>query len=194
MGPNSKHFASQKLFNRPALSIIMKIKRGVEVILILFFTLAILVFALLFARAASPREIDDIHPNIFCEGEYVEWSDILWVIPKYQNVGISENKTWCKEILAMNKTLGMHGIYHTYEEFNSNIDQTYLDEGINEFKKCFGYPPTMFKPPQLEINEQNKKLVESRGMKIKTKLNQAQHKVYHCENSGEISNLLLNFI
>jgi len=62
----------------------------------------------------------------------------------------------------------LHGVYHTYKEFETDKDQDYLQEGIDEFKTCFGYEPEIFKPPQLKISKANKKLIKENNMTLKT--------------------------
>ena len=159
-------------------------KKGIKVFLIILFLLILILFLI---RLISPREIDDVTPGISCENEkeYIEKSEYLWVIPNFQGNKISENPEWCKEILSLNKTLGMHGIKHTYREFKrENISQEELEEGMKIFEECFGYKPKDFKYPQLRYNKENKKLLEENGLKIRTKFSQFTHKVYHCDNGG----------
>ena len=168
-------------------------KKTLKIILIIVFSLLVLWFLI---RLISPREIDDVTPGIPCENEkkYIEKSEILWIIPFGDNFLISENKTWCNEILAMNKTLGLHGIYHTYHEFElKNISQEELNFGIREFEKCFGYAPKLFKPPYLHLNKQNKDLIKQNNLILKYRFNQAIHKVYHCNNSGTLNNKIINW-
>ena len=148
-------------------------------ILILFFLIFII-------RLVSPVEIDDVTPGIPCEQKYLEKSDVLWIIPNFQDSPIVENQTWCNEILKLNKTLGLHGYKHTYQEFgNETISQEDLKKAIFLFEICFEQTPTMFKPPQLEMREQNKKMIKDSGLKIKTRFNQVIHKVYHCNDTSE---------
>ena len=146
-------------------------------ILIIIFVLVLVIFSI---RLLSPREIDDITPDFFCAEELLEKADILFVIPKFNNTLISENPEWCEYILNLNKTLGLHGVYHTYREFEVDRNQTYLQEGIDEFKICFGYEPELFKPPQNRISKNNKKLIKENNMKLKTIPNKIIHKIYHC--------------
>ncbi|NCN86521.1 DUF2334 domain-containing protein [archaeon] len=159
-------------------------KRG-EVILTIILGLLIL---LVLARLTTPREIDDINPNWTCEGNYLQKADIIWVTPLKNNVPISNNQTWCEEILAMNKTIGMHGIYHSYHEFKYFVNETELQKGKEIFNDCFGYEPTLFKPPYLRLSLENKKLLEQNNLTIKWIWNQNIHKVYHCENTGVFPN------
>ena len=89
-----------------------------------FFTIIIiLILSLYTIRKLSKTELDDVNPTIPCEEELIKKSDILWVIPLYENISINQYKEWCNNLLALNKTLGLHGIYHTYEEFNQKIIQ-----------------------------------------------------------------------
>jgi len=80
----------------------------------------------------------------------------------FQNKSISEDKDWCEYILSLNKTLAIHGVYHTYKEFEIGRDEEYLREGMKIFYDCFGFYPKEFKAPQLAINHANKKLVKKR--------------------------------
>src|SRR3989344_1298319 len=157
-------------------------KKSIKIILI---CLGIMILVWFLIRLISPREIDDVSPEIPCEKKYLEKSDVLWIIPFYENYSISKNQNWCREILSLNKTLGMHGISHSYWEFKrENISQEELNFGIQEFEKCFGYKPKIFKPPYLRINKENRALIMENNLKLKSKFNQDIHKVYHCNNSG----------
>ena len=160
-------------------------KTILKISLIIIFLLILILF---FIRLLSPREIDDIHPLRECEKEYIAKADVLWIIPLYENISISENQEWCKEILAMNKSLGMHGIKHTYNEFLENISNQEIQNAIQEFEKCFDYKPEMFKPPHLRITKENRKLIKENNLKLKYRANQLIHKVYHCQNSGTFDN------
>lgn len=159
-------------------------KTRLKIILIALISILIIWFLI---RLVSPREIDDISPGISCENEknYIEKSEYLWVIPNFQGNKISEDPEWCKEILSLNKTLGMHGVKHTYREFKrENISREELQEGIEIFEKCFGYKPKNFKYPQLRYNQENRKLLKENNLKIRTKFSQFTHRVYHCDDAG----------
>jgi len=154
--------------------------------------LSIILFLFLL-RLANSREIDDVSPGIYCEKEYLEKSDTLWVIPKFENNSIADNVEWCNSILELNKTIGLHGVYHNYREFDMKIDDAYLKNGIRDFEKCFGYKPKEFKAPQLSINGNNVNLVETEGMKVRGWMHQITHKVYHCSNTGLFSNRFIDW-
>ncbi len=143
-------------------------------------------------RLYNPRELDDVSPKIECENELLEKSDILWIIPLYGNISIFENKTWCNRILSLNKTLGMHGVYHTYKELDIDRNKEYIELGINAFENCFGFKPTIFKPSHLAISSNNKLIIKDNNLKLYGKLNQLTHKVYHCEDTGRFSNKIID--
>jgi len=160
--------------------------------LILLLIIPTLILTLFLIRSISPKEIDDISPEIPCEKEYLEKSNILWVIPKFNNKSVSENPSWCQEILNLNKTLGLHGLTHEFYEFNKTQNPEYLQEAINIFEQCFGTKPIMFKPPQLKISKENKELIKNNNLKLKLNFNQIIHKVYHCGDTGKFSNRIVD--
>jgi predicted deacetylase len=160
---------------------------GVGLAIIVF-----LLFTLFLVRAFSHIEIDDVSPMIDCEENLIEKSSILWVIPKFEGIPISEDKEWCSYILSLNKTIGLHGVYHTFEEFNQEHEGEYLQEGIKIFEECFGYSPTMFKPPQLKISPENSKLIKENNLILKLETNQITHKVYHCGDYGKKRNWIID--
>ncbi len=160
---------------------------------IILIILASIIITLFFSRVLSLKEIDDVHPDIPCYDDPLEKVDVLWVIPLYNDNPISHNPEWCANILALNKTIGMHGVYHQpYKEFQETRNQEYLDRGIQEFEKCFGYPPEIFKPPQLRINKENRQLVKENNLGLKWIFNQFTHKVYHCNDSGPVKNSFID--
>jgi hypothetical protein len=159
------------------------------IILILF----ILTLILIIIRGITQKQLDDVSPEIPCEQELMEKADVLYVIPKFNNKSIAENMEWCKQILSLNKTLAMHGVYHTYKEFVTDRDADYLQEGIDEFEKCFGKRPDRFKPPQLEISRESENILKSR-MQLDFYFNEIFHKVYHCSDTGKVSNNFIDWI
>ena len=144
-------------------------------------------------RFISPTEIDDVTPGINCPEISIYNPDILYVIPDYNNNPISENKEWCNYILSLNKTLGLHGITHSYREFfYKNISQEELNFGISEFEKCFNKTSKTFKAPQLDISKGNKQLIKKNNLKLRRSFHQITHKVYHCNDSSKPSNKIIN--
>ncbi len=150
-------------------------------------------FILLLIRAFSAKQLDDVSPEIPCQEKLLENSDILYIIPLFNNQSIAENKEWCSYILSLNKTLGMHGVYHAYQEFLEDRDKEYVQRGMIEFEKCFNITPKYFEPPQLAISKNNKVLVESLMIRHGY-FQQITHKVYHCNNSGKYPNWLIRVI
>jgi predicted deacetylase len=151
---------------------------GIITIIILT-AIIILTIIILVHRKVSHREVDDVHPEIPMSKEIFDDSKWLWVIPLYAGKPISDYKNWCEKIKKSEKFLGMHGVKHTFDEFNRDVTPEYVQDGMDEFKRAFGYYPKYFKAPKLHITKNNKKIVKDKGMKIKGRLNQLLHKVYH---------------
>ncbi len=155
------------------------------------YIIILLLLILFIIRLISPKEMDDLHPNIECPEIDKYNANIIWVIPLYQGEPISNNSKWCESISLLNKSIGMHGVYHSYKEFGETKNSEYLEKGINEFEMCFNSYPEMFKPPQLEVNFENKELLKKNNLRLKNKFNQVIHKVYHCNDSGKIPNKII---
>jgi hypothetical protein len=168
-------------------------KIGVILILLGVVILFLLVDGVLM-RAVSARQVDDFSPQIYCSQEITNKSEILMVIPLYNNISIAENKTWCEQTLRLNKTLGMHGVYHSYNEFLEPRDLEYIKRGMEEFKKCFGYYPRVFEAPQLALNRENRELISSFNMTVNHYGFNALHKVYHCSDTGKFKNRIVDKI
>jgi len=164
----------------------MKKRRG-ESLRWLVVLIPLIFLAIIAVRNFSGASLDDVNPNIPCEEDLLKKSDILYVIPLYERKSIADNKEWCNKILSFNKTLRMHGVYHTYQEFLEDKNSEYLEKGIVEFEKCFGEKPAAFKPPQWKISKNNKKLIKDK-MKLITISEAIFHRVYHCSDTGKYSN------
>jgi len=149
-----------------------------------------LIVCLFLIRLVLPSQIDDVTPGIPCEDYLLEKSDVLYVIPLFENKSIAEDREWCEKTLSLDKELAMHGVYHTWKEFDENRDAEYLQRGIEEFEKCFGFAPERFKPSQIIISDSNARLVLN-SMELDLRWNQIFHKVYHCNDSGLYPNWLI---
>lgn len=161
-----------------------------KLIYLIAFLVVLIVFILFLVRALGSRELDDVSPGIECSAELIEKSDVLWVVPKFEGKEISSE--WCSSILKLNKTIGMHGVYHTYQEFATERSEDYFNEGVLVFENCFSFKPTLFKPPQLAISSSNKQMISSRGLEVKSWFNQITHKVYHCSDTGKFKNWMID--
>lgn len=168
-------------------------KKGLKVFVIICVLILFLTGYIFFARMTLGREIDDVSPAIYCESELIVKSDVLWVIPLYENESISEDIGWCDYIKSLNKTLGMHGVEHSYREFGVLRNEEYIQRGIDAFEECFGYTPRRFKAPQIDLNEGNIELLEDMGFDVKGNINQVMHKVYHCSDTGKLSNKFIEW-
>ena len=167
-----------------------KVIRRITLILAVIFSLILIIFLI---RLINPVELDDLTLGIPCEQSLINKADVLWVITKFNGISIAENRSWCQQIRGLNKTVGMHGVMHEYNEFRTDRAAAYLDEGMNDFEQCFGFRPTMFKPPQLNVSKNNIELIENNGMEIKSVFNQITHKVYHCNDSDIIKNRIIDW-
>ncbi len=171
----------------------MNITKFRSVLIIVVILIVGIVGSLELVRLASPRWIDDVSPGIQCDQSLLEKSDVFFVIPKFNNQSIAENKTWCNYILQMNKTLVMHGIYHTYNELFYERDNAYFQEGIDAFEPCFGFVPKEFKPSHLAISDKNRALIGSK-MKVDGYFEDILHKTYHCNDTGIIPNNIVDLV
>ena len=156
------------------------VKKNIAKMILL--ALVILLVVLFLIRLFSEKHLDDVNPLILCDEDLLNKADIFYIIPIFENMRISDNKDWCEKILSYNKTLGLHGVYHTYEEFAIDRSEEYLQEGAEIFKECFGYYPERFKTPQLTISEDNKNLLKNKYI-IDTWFTTRFHKQYHCGDS-----------
>ncbi len=113
----------------------------------------------------SPLIVDDIYPSNSCDG-LLQKADILYVIPNLGGEDISNSKKWCNYIKSLNKTLGLHGITHSYHEFDYSLNQEEISLAIKMFEGCFGEKPSLFRPPYNRISKDNQKIVESLNMTV----------------------------
>ena len=167
-----------------------KIRKILPHVLLILFIILICIFL---TRLISEKQLDDVNPQIQCNQHLLDKADVYYIIPIFNNKSIADNPGWCEQIKAKNKKLALHGVYHTYKEFNTDRDQEYLDKGIQAFQKCFNQTPAMFKPSQIKISKNNKKLIKNNNLKLNYYLNEILHKSYHCENSGKFSNKFIDF-
>jgi len=141
------------------------------------------VYIIVLSRALAHHEIDDLHPLLISpDHPDVLRSKYLWVIPMYMGAPISNYPNWVarvKRLRSDGKIIGLHGVRHQDAEFGQELSDEYIDSGIQEFQKAFGFYPRYFKAPQLILSKKNRKKLEDRGLKIKHKVNQVLHTVYH---------------
>ena len=151
------------------------------------YLMIVLFSALFLMRLFSPRELDDVHPSLHCPVEIAR-SDVLWVIPLFKNDSIADHLDWCSSMRALHKTLELHGVYHTYEEFAGNVSADAFAQAVVAFHTCFGLLPTRFKPPQLAYSRVNDGLLKQYSLIRHGFWHQLTHKVYHCEDTGTFPN------
>ncbi len=149
---------------------------------ILIVVIAVAVFLVMLLVSRDPLIVDDVHPGNFCD-TLLQKADVLYVIPLQGNEPISNDEAWCAKIRSLNKTLGMHGVRHTYHEFNEEVSQEEISEGIQIFEACFKKKPSMFRPPYNLISKQNKEKVEALKISVYNK-RFFEHPYCHCDPQG----------
>lgn len=171
----------------------MKIKKAYKKFFIILIFIFFVFFLWYLERQILPRQVDDVHPLFNCTNEVLNKGDALAIVPFYRNISIAGNLTWCNEILSMNKTLIMHGVFHTYNEFYSPVSIEDVKAGMEAFKECFGYYPKIFEAPQLALSSENAKMLKGLGFEIRGYPYIITHKVFHCNDSGKYSNRFIHF-
>jgi len=168
-------------------------RKGIKTILIL--ALIIVVFILIAIRLILPMQLDDVNPSRLCDERLLNKSSVLMVIPLLGNQSIAENPGWCEHIKSLNKTIGMHGVYHTEKEFRYANNEEDIRRGMEEFNQCFGFYPTIFKAPQLSLSKKNEEILREMNFTIIKLQNQIIHKTYHCTDYEKKSWLVkLNYL
>ena len=81
-------------------------KEKLLITILILLVLIMLESDLFLIRALSPRNLDDVSPDIECSADLMKEADIYWVIPKYNGKKISDNKTWCNNIIKSGKEIG----------------------------------------------------------------------------------------
>lgn len=159
------------------------------------FIIGVIILAILaliwLLRLFSPRQLDDLSPEIQCSEKLIEKASVLYIIPKFNGWALS--KEFCEKISSLNKTIAMHGVTHEYQEFLKPRNSSYVEQGQEIFLGCFNFTARDFKPPQLEISRENKKIVE-KYMHLDLRLNQVFNKVYHCDDTGLFPNWVIDII
>ncbi len=163
--------------------------KPLKIFLYTFLTLFLIFFI---TRLITDKQLDDVTIGIQCDQELLEKADILYITPFFNNTKISSDNEWCNEILNLNKELALHGVFHTYQEFQEPRDKEYLQEGIQIFQDCLNEEPTRFKAPNLAWTKENNWIKED--FEVDLKWNQIFHKTSHCNDTGRFPNWLINLI
>ena len=146
-------------------------------ITIIFLTLAV-IYLIIIISSRHPLIVDDINPNNSCNS-LLEKADVLYVTPNFKNNSIVDNVEWCNKIKLLNKTIGMHGITHTYHEFSGEISEKEIALALGSFETCFGKKPDLFRPPYNKISKENKNKISMFNLTLyKEKF--IQHPYCHC--------------
>ena len=165
----------------------MKIRTWVRIGIVV-----ILLILALNLMSRNDKIVDDVIPTDECL-RMAESSDLIFVIPNYEDNSLENKDSWCEAMRELNKTIGMHGITHKYHEFGKNVSEAELKEGIELFEDCFGYKPKIFRPPYNLISPENEAKVEAWNMTVYKKRYFLQP-YCHCQPHGlmKILNGLIN--
>ena len=155
--------------------------KTIVIVLAVIFGIGLLVgLAILVGWLTLQEELDDVHPWIMnADDPHIKRSSWLWVIPLYMDEPISNHPEWVESLKKSGKKIGLHGVRHTKLEFSIDRSDEYIDKGVNEFFKAFGYPPTHFKAPGLAMTKANAQKIRDRGMKIRNRFHQITRRVHH---------------
>jgi hypothetical protein len=154
-----------------------------KVILFILGVFLLILFSIGIIRLFSEKQLDDVTPGISCNEDLMKRVDAYYIIPNFNTSKISENESWCKYVLSLNKSLRLHGNIHIFNEFAVDRDEEYIREAMQIFQECFNQEPKRFKAPQLNITKNNKIIIKEL-MNYDGLFNQIFHKVYHCNDSG----------
>lgn len=152
--------------------------------IIFFFSFLVILILSLIYTSRNPLIADDITPVSSCDN-LIEKSDILFVIPDYEDNSLDKYSEWCERMRKFDKKVGLHGINHEYHEFSKPIEREELEGAISVFENCFGYKPTFFRPPYNKISAENEALVKSFNMTV-YRDTYLTHPYCHCEPKGWI--------
>ncbi|MBI4152277.1 DUF2334 domain-containing protein [Candidatus Woesearchaeota archaeon] len=144
----------------------------------LIFVAIVVIYVVMLVDSRHPLIVDDVYPSSLCNN-LLEKADILYIVPNFENNSISDNEEWCAKIRYLNKTIGLHGIRHSYHEFDKDINKEELTLAINSFENCFEEKPTLFRPPYNKINKDNEETISNFNMTIYKKKFIA-HPYCHC--------------
>ena len=147
---------------------------------------------ILLHRYFSHRELDDVHPRIMdISNPTLQASKWIWVIPLYMNDPVSNYPDWVDRLKKSGKKIGLHGVRHVHKEFEQDLSEEYMNEGILEFHKAFGFYPTHFKAPSLALSKSNRTYLRNLGIQIMGRYNQVMHIVYHTDDHRDVDGKLI---
>lgn len=136
------------------------------------------IYLVIFSLSRHPLIVDDAYPGNSCNS-LLKKADIIYVIPLMEDHFLMNNPKWCSEIRSLNKTIGLHGIRHSYHEFNNEISKEGLLLAIQSFEQCFGYKPKLFRPPYNLISNVNHAIIDEYNITVYS-ASYITHPYCHC--------------
>ena len=152
--------------------------------------LTLLFYVLFLVESRNPLIVDDVHPEAFCNTT-IQKADVLYIIPFYNGKWIDNDENWCHQIKNLNKIIGLHGIRHTYHEFDHTINESELDRAVTAVGNCVGNKSLFFRPPYNLISKENEEKIKRLNMTI-YKERYFTHPYCHCHPQSYMK--LLNWI
>ena len=158
-------------------------------------------------RTLSGLHLDDLHPS-GCP-QYVNFrrhahAKFLWIIPVVGGMPISDNTTWCAEMLRLEReegfVLGMHGVRHEwwwdeagegqgakaeFEGLELPVARERIEQGLAVWADAFnGSVPSHFSfPGQWGEIDLVRELRSRYGMRVRTLFDGLIGRVYHCDDT-----------
>ena len=156
-------------------------------------TIITLLFIIYIIRKFNKVHYDDLTPLIETNYIYLDKSNIIFIIPKYNNIPLTNYPDFIDKIKKYskinNKELAMHGVTHSPEgfistaEFGYPLTFEYIKEGIDIFESAFGYKPKKFKAPCYNLHPKNKEILEKLNIEIIDVDSLLLNKLYHNDNT-----------
>lgn len=167
---------------------------------LLFFLCAVYV-----ARAHGPQHLDDVTPTQIPCGRLQTLRTqrknrprFLWIIPNYENVSITVNRSFCDEMMRLQNeegfTLGMKGVDNGLsadgrQEFQDIADadaRAKVARGVEIWRAAFnGSKPLHFSFPGEWATEYTVELLRAPPyrMQVRSLVDGLLNKIYHCDAS-----------
>lgn len=153
----------------------------------------IILIVLLIIRFFNKSHYDDLHPELPFNKEYLDKSDILFIIPNYNNIPITNYPEYIEKLKSYaqknNKQIGLHGYIHkpegffTKAEYGYELPESYIKDNIDLFRKAFNFEPKLFKAPCYNLHPKNREILLKLGLQISDINTLFLNKLFHNDNN-----------
>lgn len=162
------------------------------------------------SRTQSGEHLDDLHPTDGCsflpEYRTHDHARFLWLIPIHDGVRMSADRSWCEEMMRLERdegmALGMHGVLHQMRWRKDNVTGKWVGKrefeemplerarkrvalGVEVWKEAFnGSAPRHFSFPGQWGSAAIVEMLEKEfGMSVRSLADGMLQRVYHCDDS-----------